>query len=542
MADFIGQQSFANIVAGVGAAFSGSLEFLNDIDFVQFGAAPGQSFTVYLQAAQTGLPAGDAFLRIFDANGVVQATDNDSGATGAAAGSGNSLITFLAPSTGNFLVSAESLSGLTGSYEITLLFGTPTYAQLSAGNDTIELNSDFMGNQGNDILTGGFSANKIFGGLGDDTLFGLGAADYLNGGAGDDHLDGGTEGDILIGGDGNDWLEGGDGFDQLRGGTGSDLLQGGNGADVLDGQGGEDFMAGGADNDTYVVDAFNDTVLEAAGNGVDTVRASTSYILPAFAEVENLRTTDDAGTAGISLQGNRFAQQIIGNAGNNFISDGVDNVQDLLVGGAGNDSYFIAASDIISDTSGIDLVTSFGSINLSSAVSGFTTIENVTLAGIGVSANGNGLNNVMTGNELANVLSGQSGADRLSGLVGADTLSGGAGIDTLTGGAGNDAFLFNEAASSLNRDVITDFSNLTGNNDVFRIENAFFTKLTATGTLNAALFRAGTVALDANDFLVYNKATGALFYDSNGNGAGGAIQIATLTSKPTLTAADFFVI
>jgi hypothetical protein len=39
-----------------------------------------------------------------------------------------------------------------------------------------------------------------------------------------------------------------------------------------------------------------------------------------------------------------------------------------------------------------------------------------------------------------------------------------------------------------------------------------------------------------------NKATGAPFYDANGNGAGGAIQIATLTSKPTLTASDFVVI
>jgi serralysin len=36
--------------------------------------------------------------------------------------------------------------------------------------------------------------------------------------------------------------------------------------------------------------------------------------------------------------------------------------------------------------------------------------------------------------------------------------------------------------------------------------------------------------------------TGALFYDANGNAAGGAIQLATLVGKPTLTAADFVVI
>ena len=36
--------------------------------------------------------------------------------------------------------------------------------------------------------------------------------------------------------------------------------------------------------------------------------------------------------------------------------------------------------------------------------------------------------------------------------------------------------------------------------------------------------------------------TGALFYDSNGNLAGGSVQLATLTTKPALTFADFIVI
>jgi Ca2+-binding RTX toxin-like protein len=52
----------------------------------------------------------------------------------------------------------------------------------------------------------------------------------------------------------------------------------------------------------------------------------------------------------------------------------------------------------------------------------------------------------------------------------------------------------------------------------------------------------GAAAADANDYIVYNQTTGALFYDSNGSGAGGAIQFATLTNKPTLTASDFVVI
>jgi len=39
-----------------------------------------------------------------------------------------------------------------------------------------------------------------------------------------------------------------------------------------------------------------------------------------------------------------------------------------------------------------------------------------------------------------------------------------------------------------------------------------------------------------------NHATGALFYDSNGNAAGGVTQLATLTNHPVLAANDFVVI
>jgi serralysin len=60
--------------------------------------------------------------------------------------------------------------------------------------------------------------------------------------------------------------------------------------------------------------------------------------------------------------------------------------------------------------------------------------------------------------------------------------------------------------------------------------------------MNAALFFAGAAANDADDRIIYDQTSGALFYDNNGNVAGGASLIATLTNKPVLTAADFVVI
>ena len=78
--------------------------------------------------------------------------------------------------------------------------------------------------------------------------------------------------------------------------------------------------------------------------------------------------------------------------------------------------------------------------------------------------------------------------------------------------------------------------------NIFHLDNAVFTKLGAPGAMNAAFFRTGPAALDANDHIVYDQATGVLSYDSNGDAAGGMVQFAVLSNKPALTAADFVVI
>ena len=197
-------------------------------------------------------------------------------------------------------------------------------------------------------------------------------------------------------------------------------------------------------------------------------------------------------------------------------------------------------ADTIIDSGGIDTVTS----TISRSIAGYATIENLTLLNVAaaLTGTGNDLANIITGNDFNNTLTGGLGTDTLQRRAGNDTLIGGAGIDTLTGGAGNDFFVFNAPLSAANRDIITDFANAAGNNDTFRLENAVMTKLGAGGALNAGLLRAGPRPHDANDYIVYNKATGILSYDSNGNAAGGVTQLATLTNKPVLTASDFVVI
>ena len=118
---------------------------------------------------------------------------------------------------------------------------------------------------------------------------------------------------------------------------------------------------------------------------------------------------------------------------------------------------------------------------------------------------------------------------------------GGAGNDTLTGGTGNDAFVFNTALGSTNRDVISDFGTVRGNNDVIHLDNAVFSQLGGNGGLNSAFFKVGA-ATDGNDYIIYNKATGVLSYDADGGGAQASIAFAVLSNKPTINASDFVVV
>jgi len=69
-----------------------------------------------------------------------------------------------------------------------------------------------------------------------------------------------------------------------------------------------------------------------------------------------------------------------------------------------------------------------------------------------------------------------------------------------------------------------------------------FVGIGATGTLAASAFRAGTAAGDSNDRIVYDTASGRLWFDADGSGAGAAVLFATLTAGTSLTAGDFVII
>jgi serralysin len=148
-------------------------------------------------------------------------------------------------------------------------------------------------------------------------------------------------------------------------------------------------------------------------------------------------------------------------------------------------------------------------------------------------------NDTLTGGAGNDQLYGDAGKDKLLGGLGNDTLNGGAGNDTLTGGLGKDAFVFDSAIRA-NVDRITDFNPV---DDTIKLDNAIFTSLAMTGVLAADYFVKAVVAMDSNDYLIYNPASGALSYDLDGNGtANAAVKIAMLGLNLALNNTDFVVI
>ena len=352
--------------------------------------------------------------------------------------------------------------------------------------------ANLTGNSLNNVIYAGAGSNIISGGTGTETD----AVSYA-------YASSAVQVSLAIvtaqatGGSGTDTLVN---LENLTGSNYNDTLTGSAGNNVLDGGAGIDSMLGGDGSDTYYVLNEGDIVSEtnaASTGGSDTVYSYlANYTLGT--NVENGRIVT---TAAANLTGNSLNNVIYAGAGNNS-----------LIGG-----------------DGIDTLSYYNGLSGSTGVT-------VSLASSLAQATGGSGSDTIFGFEN---LIGSSLSDALVGSTGSNNLNGGAGNDTLTGGAGLDLFRFDTALNaSTNLDRITDFNVV---DDTIQLENAIFTKLASTGALSSGMFVMGTAAADANDYLVYNSSTGALYYDADGSGAGAAVQFATLANLPTMTYADFVV-
>jgi Ca2+-binding RTX toxin-like protein len=389
-------------------------------------------------------------------------------------------------------------------------------------------------------LTGNSASNFIWGNQGANLINGAGGVDHMIGGGGDDtyHVD--NAGDLI--------------YEQAGGPAGTDLVATdisytlganvenmqariiagtavlaltGNGLDnalwanqgnnVLNGGGGADFMAGFAGDDFYFVDDARDRTYEATGGGADTVATSISHTLGA--NVENLQAVNIAGSDPLALTGNALRNFIWATQGDNFI-DGAGGA-DVMIGYGGNDFYLVDnAGDVVYEDvgGGSDTVAASSDYRLGA------NIENLQAANIGgtaaLSLTGNEQGNYIWGTNGNNVIAGRGGNDRIFGYAGADQ------------------FLFNTVAGNANFDWLSDFQ---AGVDKIVLDNMVFTGLT-DGALPASAFVTGTAAADADDRIIFDSASGSVFYDADGNGAGAALLVAFVPVGQALTATDFLVI
>ncbi|MBD1998808.1 calcium-binding protein [Leptolyngbya sp. FACHB-541] len=370
-----------------------------------------------------------------------------------------------------------------------------------------------------------------------DTIYGLGGNDIIFGLGGDDIIYGDDGQDLISGGDGNDWIDAGSGSNQT--------IYGGNGNDTILGDGSAKFMQGGAGDDLYYVNHQNDYVGEELNEGVDVVRASISYTLTDYVEKLVLEGNAANGT------GNAWDNELYGNAADNLLSGGDgndvlrggggndvlrgDNGDDHLIGesgsnqllgGSGNDVYYVENA-----TTTVFEVASGGSDAVRSTVS-FTLSAEVEALALDGTAAING-----TGNNLANIIYGNAANNSISGGGGNDYLAGLGGNDTLTGGSGQDSFLISAPRQGI--DTIKDFRVV---DDSFYIDRAGFGAGLAAGVITADQFRLGSSAQDSSDRFIYNKGTGAVFFDADGIGGGAQVQIARVSTGLAMTNKDFFVV
>lgn len=299
--------------------------------------------------------------------------------------------------------------------------------------------------------TGNAAANTITGNSANNILSGLGGNDtYFVQNTGDSVIEGAGGGIDTVHSSVNFTISDDDVENLTLSGSSSINATGNASNNILTGNTGNNILTGHAGNDTYFVQNAGDSVVEAVGEGSDTVNSSVSFTLSDH--VENLILTG----ANLTGTGNALANEITGGDGNDTLI-GLGGGDTLNGGGGTGDTASYAASG-----AGVVVV-------LSGA------------AGVGGDADGDILTNIEN-------LVGSAHIDTLTGDGGANRIDGGAGADVMIGLGGNDTYIVDEATDTVTEaggggtDTVQSSANyvLSAN-----VENLILTGAAITGVGNA---------------------------------------------------------
>jgi Ca2+-binding RTX toxin-like protein len=383
---------------------------------------------------------------------------------------------------------------------------------LRAGSGSVTL----TGTSGPDILIGGSAADTLVGGGGSDTFYVNAMGDVVQETPG--------QGTATVYVSASSWtatsgsaitsvIAQGSANIKLIGNGSAMTLISNTGVDTLDDGGGPATLVGNGASDIFIVRNAA-TVVQALAGSHETVQTTlASYTLPA-----NVANLTSIGTASFYGVGGSVAGTLTGGPGSDTLVSG-SAVESLIGGALSNTFYVNNANDVITAPSSANSV-EFASV---SGVRAGVNVAELAFTGSG--------NDVGYGNSTAVLLMGNAGNDTLIGGSGNDTLDGGLGADMLTGGTGSNLFRFDGFTGGVDK-----ISNYVSTQDHIGLSASGF----GITSLSQLSFEFGTslnpLAGHAN--VLYNTATGALYYDAVG-GDGHIVQIATLTTHPVLSSSDF---
>ncbi|WP_421903475.1 hypothetical protein [Maridesulfovibrio sp.] len=390
---------------------------------------------------------------------------------------------------------------------------------------------NLLGTSGNDTITGSTVANTLNGAAGDDSI---------SGGDGDDVLYGGTGNDNLAGGKGDNTLDGGEGYDRIEYSastsgvtfnlntstssvTHSDGTDDISNIEIFQGSDHDDIFNGSSSNETFIGGMGNDSII--GGEGLDTLdyrdKASPVTIITDTGDGTGTATRNP-GTAETDTF--KEIEHFIGSSCDDYFTG--SDTSETFEGGEGTDS--------IDGGGGTDFISFAGltggsgvTIDLANNATGNTC----TVSGAG---NDNFINiEGVIGSQYADTITASS--------TGASTIHGGGGADTINLVA-DDETSTKLVYTSLSEggDTVYNFQNydnVSANSDKFCFSGSDFDSSAGFATYSSGAYTGNADAGTTDAYFVFDN-DNQLWYDSNGDSAGGATLIASLSSGDPVTADD----
>ena len=130
------------------------------------------------------------------------------------------------------------------------------------------------------------------------------------------------------------------------------------------------------------------------------------------------------------------------------------------------------------------------------------------------------------------IIFGGKGLDRLIGGTGDDTLVGGKGKDVMVGGSGADVFVFKENLVNAKDDSVKDF---TASEDFIQVKLGSLNLGAEQSIIDDSFFIFAGEAMTASTRIVYDRSTGALWFDPDGVGSRSAVRFAVIGADHDLS-------